>query len=158
MSILDLIHIRIKEGGEYMKKMLIMAMSVVLMGSMAFAAEKAAAAAAPAEKAIQMEGIIIDNACATANKANLPEFIKTHPKSCALMPNCVKSGYSLYMPDGTLKAFDKTSNVKIEMFLKKKASRLDVMLTVKEKNGELQLITIMNSMKKAAPAKAAAKM
>ncbi|ERR1017187_6751130 len=137
-----------------MKKMLILVLSLVLTASVAFAQEKAAAAP---EKAVQMEGTIIDNACATANKAKLPEFIKTHPKSCALMPNCVKSGYSLYLPDGTLKAFDKTSNVKIEMFLKKKASRLDVMLTVKEKNGELQLITIMNSMKKTAPAKTAAK-
>ncbi len=131
-----------------MKKIMIIALSLAFAASLAYAAE------APV-KAMELEGTIIDNQCATANKANLPEFIKTHPKSCALMPNCAASGYSLYMPDGSLKAFDKASNAKIEKFLKTKAGKLEVNVKVKETGSELNLVSIKN-MKKAMPEKKAA--
>src|ERR1035437_1154230 len=138
-----------------MKKFIFTAMALVFVASMAFAVENAAKISkAAAVKPVEMEGIIIDNLCATGNKAKLPEFIKTHTKSCALMPNCAKSGYSLYMPDGSLNPFDKASNVRIEKFLKKKASNLEVSVSVKEQlSGELKLVTIKNS-KNAEPANA----
>ena len=64
-----------------------------------------------------VKGDIIDNMCADGNKDNLTEFVKSHTKGCALMPNCVASGYSLYV-DGKLHKFDDASNKKIEEFLK----------------------------------------
>lgn len=99
--------------------------------------------AGTSDKTMMLKGTIIDNACATANKDNLSEFIKTHPKSCALMPSCVASGYSIYI-DGKLQKFDAASNKKIETFLKKKSSKLDVVVTVKKVGEELSLISIKN--------------
>lgn len=128
-----------------MKKLAIIALVMAFAASLAFGAETAA------PKSMELSGTIIDNQCATANKANLPEFIKTHPKSCALMPNCAASGYSIYLPDGSLKAFDKASNAKIEKFLKKKASVLDVTVKVKDAGTGLTLVSIKN-MKKTIPA------
>lgn len=63
-----------------------------------------------AEENNTLKGTIIDNKCATANKDNLAEFIKTHTKECALTPDCVASGYSIYT-DGNLLKFDSDSNM-----------------------------------------------
>ena len=134
-----------------MKKTALLAAALLLAAGLAYAAE----AAKPAEmsKAMTFEGTIIDNQCASQNKANLPEFIKTHPKSCALMPNCAASGYSLYMPDGKLMAFDKESNAKILAFLKKKSSKLTVVIKASEVSGELKLASIKNAPAAKKPAK-----
>ncbi len=125
-----------------MKKTIILITSLFLFAGFVLAADQAAPAASA--KAMTYAGTIIDNQCANSNKTNLGEFIKTHTKACALMPNCIASGYSLYMPDGTLKPFDKVSNAKIEKFLKKKSSKLTVDITAKESGGQLSLVSIKN--------------
>lgn len=51
-------------------------------------------------------------------------FIKHHTKDCALMPNCRRKGYSLYVPDGKWYELDKKGNelaVKILTASKKKS-------------------------------------
>ena len=91
-----------------------------------------------------INGVLIDNLCADAQKPeNLAAFVKTHTKSCTLMPRCVASGYSIYA-DGKLMKFDKESNAKIEEFLKKNESKLDVVIVVKKIEGKLNLVTIEN--------------
>jgi hypothetical protein len=125
-----------------MKKIIILTAALFLFMGFVLAADQAAPSASA--KAMTYAGTIIDNQCANSNKANLGEFIKTHTKSCALMPNCIASGYSLYLPDGTLKPFDKVSNAKIEKFLKKKSSKLAVDITAKESSGQLTLVSIKN--------------
>lgn len=130
-----------------MKKAFILTAALVLLAGFVLSADQTAPSAKA--KAMTYAGTIIDNQCANSNKSNLGEFIKTHTKACALMPNCVASGYSLYMPDGTLKPFDKASNAKIEKFLKKKSSKLTVDIKASESGGQLSLVSIKNqSMKK----------
>jgi hypothetical protein len=92
---------------------------------------------------ITLKGTIIDNKCAEANKADLANFIKTHTKQCALMPDCMASGYSLYA-DGKLQKFDKDSNAKIVKFLKFERSKLAVEVNVTVVGDELHLVLIKN--------------
>jgi len=120
-----------------MKKILALLLAVVFVGSLSFAAEKAAKL--PKKT---LSGDIIDNICAVAHQADLAEFVKTHAKECALMPDCVKSGYSLYT-DGNLLAFDDASNAKIAKFLQKKKSTLQVKVKVKV-GDKLNLLSIGN--------------
>ena len=98
----------------------------------------------PAATEITLTGDIIDNMCAgTKTTAELAEFVKTHTKECALMPDCVATGYSIFA-DGTLYKFDKESNAKIEEFLKKEDSKLQVAVTVNKVGEELSLVSIEN--------------
>lgn len=125
-----------------MKRILLACLAILLVVSYsAFAAGKGAAK--PAADLSVIKGTIIDNRCADANKDNLDSFVQTHPKSCTLMPQCVASGYSIYV-GGKLLKFDKASNAKIEKFLEKKTSKLAVEVSVKKAGEELSLVSIKN--------------
>ncbi|MFA6129986.1 MAG: hypothetical protein WC731_03260 [Candidatus Omnitrophota bacterium] len=134
-----------------MKKILFVLMALCFVSSLAFAQDMAkpvdttTAVAAPATtpETMALKGDIIDNMCAGTNKANLAEFVKTHTKECALMPNCQASGYSIFA-DGKLYAFDKDSNAKVAEFLKNADSKLQVTVTAKQVGDELSLISINN--------------
>lgn len=130
-----------------MKKTILIITALLLVAGAAFAADQAAKPQAT-PGIMTYEGTIIDNLCATGNKANLGAFIKTHTKQCALMPNCAASGYSLYMPDGSLMPFDRESGAKIQKFLKKKSNKLKVSVTANMESGTLQLISIKNMAEK----------
>ena len=87
-----------------------------------------------------LHGIIVDNACAEANKNNLADFVKTHPKTCMLKPDCRKTGYPIYAEeDGKLHKFDAASNGVVADFLKNSGNRTDVVI-IAEKNGEMLMI------------------
>ena len=64
------------------------------------------------EKSVTVNGYLIDNACAGAHasEATFKDKVKKHTVSCALMPNCVKSGYAVYTSDGKLYKFDEAGN------------------------------------------------
>jgi type 1 fimbria pilin len=126
-----------------MKNIIFTILALALVAGALLAADQTPKPEATA-KVLTYEGTIIDNLCATGNKVNLGKFIKTHTKECALMPNCAASGYSLYMPDGSLMAFDKASGVKIQKFLKKKSSKLEVSVSANSNDGTLQLVSIKN--------------
>ncbi|MDD5432695.1 MAG: hypothetical protein PHO70_06920 [Candidatus Omnitrophica bacterium] len=129
-----------------MKKIILLALGLVFVSSLAFAQGDAMTSASKpvAAETMTLSGVIIDNACAQAQKPEaLAEFVKTHPKSCALMPACVASGYSIYA-DGSLMKFDNDSNAKIAEFLKKEDSKLAVVVEVKKNEGGLSLISIKN--------------
>jgi hypothetical protein len=77
------------------------------------------------------------------SKDNLAEFVKTHTKACALMPDCAASGYSIFA-DGKLNKFDQASNKKVEEFLKKDESKLEVVVKAEKVGEELKLASIEN--------------
>ena len=117
-----------------MKKLMFVVLAVCFAASLAYAAP------------VKMTGTIIDNACASGHAKDIATFIKTHPKSCALMPACVESGYSIYS-NGKLTMFNAAgkSNKKIVEFLKMKDSKLTVDVTVDQVGDKLDLLSIKNS-------------
>jgi len=146
-------------GGEFkMKKILFVLLALCFASSLPFAQDAsqpvvattdtetttvAAAADTAVPEAMVLKGDIIDNMCAGMHKETLAEFVKTHTKECALMPDCVASGYSLFA-DGKLYAFDQDSNAKVAEFLKNADSKLQVTVTAKQVGDELSLASIEN--------------
>lgn len=131
-----------------MKKLVLIGIVFSFVASLAFAQEATPTAINPETPATQitLKGDIIDNMCAgTKTQLELSEFIKTHTKQCALMPNCVESGYSIFT-DGALYKFDKESNAKIQEFLRRDESRLQVVITAEKVGDELNLVAIENQM------------
>jgi len=121
-----------------MKGLVVVTLIVLVFGSLAIAQSGAPAGAAT----VTLRGTIIDNQCAGAQKPEeLAAFIKTHTKECALMSVCVASGYSIYS-DGKLTKFDKASNAKVEEFLKKADSKLEVVVVAKKAGDMLDLVSI----------------
>ena len=92
---------------------------------------------------LSFKGDIVDNMCAAENKDNLVEFVKTHTKECALMSDCVASGYSIFA-DGKLYKFDPASNKKIEEFLRRPDSKLQVFVKAEKVGTELKLVSIQS--------------
>jgi hypothetical protein len=121
-----------------MKKIIMLLMMFCCVVSLAFAQQ-------PATN-VQIKGVIIDNLCAGSQKPEkLPEFVKTHTKECALKPQCVASGYSIFS-DGKLMKFDKISNLDIEAFLRMPESKLQVIAEC-AKNGDLFRLVYIESQK-----------
>ena len=81
---------------------------------------------------VKLTGYLIDNACAGAHvkDANFKDRIKKHSTSCALMPNCAKSGYAIYTADGKLYKFDETGNKSVEDLLKDTETKAGVAVAV----------------------------
>ena len=115
-----------------MKKLMFVVLALCMLAPLAYAAP------------MMIKGTIIDNACADANKADLGNFVKTHPKSCAVMAACSAGGYSIYS-DGKLIKFTDASTIKIAEFLKKDASKLTVDITANKVGDTLDLVSIKNS-------------
>jgi len=138
-----------------MKKVFFVLMAICFVSTLAFAEDVTKAVptttaavvvtsapvapAAPVELALK--GDILDNMCAGVNKDVLLEFVKTHTKKCAIA--CMDSGYSLFA-NGSLYKFNKASNAKVEGFLKKADSKLQVSVTAKQVGDELELVSIEN--------------
>ena len=97
----------------------------------------------PTVETVTLAGTIVDNACAGGHMQDLANFVKTHTKDCALMSGCVESGYGIYA-DGKFAKFDKASNAKVEEFLRKADSNLEVVVEAKKAGEEFQLISIRN--------------
>lgn len=134
-----------------MKKMIGLTVLLGMFVSGAYAEDsmKKAASAAPAQKAAQemtYTGDIIDNRCAKLNKKGLSAFVPAHTKECALMPACIKSGYSIYTKEGELIGFTEKSNKLIEEFLRKPDSKLQVTIKAKKARKNLSLISIQNKL------------
>jgi len=142
-----------------MKKILFVLMALCFVSSLAFAQGEAQPVAATTTTTattttvatttvattdtMTLNGDVIDNMCAGANKDTLADFVKTHTKECTLKPACMASGYSLYA-DGKLYAFDKDSSAKVGEFLKTADSKLQVIVTAKQVGDELSLVSIEN--------------
>jgi len=117
-----------------MKKASFLLLALVFMASLV--------SLAFAQETVSVKGTIIDLKCAgTQNAQQLGEFVKTHAKECAL--GCASSGYAVFA-DGALTKFDKDSNAKVEEFLKKADSKLDVVVEAKKVGEELSVVSIKN--------------
>lgn len=124
-----------------MKKIFVLSMLLCFAATLVYA-QQTTPAATSEEMALQ--GTVIDNMCASGQKPEaLAEFVKTHTKECALMPQCVASGYSIFA-NGQLMKFDAASNAKIEEFLKKQDSTTQVKAVAKKAGDALSLISIEN--------------
>ena len=129
-----------------MKKLLLLTVAMFVAAMFGMSGSAVAAEKKMAMKGMEMTGTIIDTKCATANEAKLDEFVKTHPKECAMAPDCKKSGYNLYS-DGKLYKFDKKSSGKVYKFLEKADSKLNVKVEVMHEKGDmLKLVKIENAM------------
>jgi len=84
------------------------------------------------KNSVKLTGNLIDNACAGPHvkDASFKERVKRHSTSCALMPNCVSSGYALYTADGKLYKFDESGNKTVEELLKDTETKTGVSLSV----------------------------
>ncbi len=126
-----------------MRYLSLIGLILCLVTSVGFAADMTLTATVRIDS-MMLKGDIIDNLCAgSKNPAELGNFVKTHTKGCALMPACVKSGYSIFAEDKLYK-FDAASNAEIAEFLRKPESKLQVVVMVKKNDGELSLVSIEN--------------
>ncbi len=95
-------------------------------------------------KTIKLTGYVIDNACASGSHgdvAKTTDKAKGHPVSCALMPNCEKSGYSV-VADGKMYKLDATGNQTAVELLKSTKSKKGLMVMVEGKiDGETLLVS-----------------
>lgn len=71
---------------------------------------------AQGNKAVKLNGYLIDNMCAGA-LAKDAERVKKHKTSCALMPSCEGSGFAVYS-DGKLYKLDEAGNKSASELLK----------------------------------------
>ena len=120
------------KGGFNMKKAITAVLLAGFVGLFSLAAD-----------VLSFKGDIVDNMCVAENKDNLAEFLKTHTKECALMSDCIASGYSIFA-DGKLYKFDQASNKKIEEFLRQPDSKLQVVVKAEKLDTELKLVSIQN--------------
>ena len=91
---------------------------VAALGAVAYAAE--------------VEGFLVDRACsAKIAPTNDQKAAAAHTRQCALMPDCVKSGYGVLTADGKFITFDAAGNTKAEAALKasKKPDNLKVQVS-----------------------------
>jgi len=84
------------------------------------------------KETVKLSGYLIDNACASAHMsdATFKDRVKKHSTSCALMPNCNKSGYAVYTSDGKLYKFDPAGNKTATDLLKDTDTKNGVMVSV----------------------------
>lgn len=61
--------------------------------------------------AVKINGYLIDNACviAAAKDKDVAARVKRHPTSCALTPNCLESGFSVFS-EGKFYKLDEAGN------------------------------------------------
>lgn len=87
-------------------------------------------------------GTLIDNMCFGQGMAH--DKLTAHTKDCALMPDCIESGYAVVTADGTPYKLDQKGNTDIVAALKdsKKASNLTVSVTGTVKDGAIAVSSI----------------
>jgi hypothetical protein len=125
-----------------MKSFIVAAVAVLAVAVLASSVYAATAGG----ETLTLRGTLIDNACAgSQTPEQLAAFIKTHTKECALMPGCAASGYGIFA-DGLFRRFDAASNAKVEAFLRKEGSKLEVVVVAREAGGRLELVSIENQM------------
>ncbi|MDD5067016.1 MAG: hypothetical protein PHF84_08210 [bacterium] len=128
-----------------MKKLTLVTISFFLVPGLLFAEGATTRASKKVKQAevLVLKGDIIDNMCADRNTADLAGFITKHTKECALKPSCAASGYSIFSK-GRLYQFDKPGSRKVETFLRKERSKLQVTVKAKKNGDLLELYSIGN--------------
>lgn len=95
-------------------------LAALLVAASAFGAGKAT-----------VEGFLVDKMCASQHASEGEKFGAMHKRECALMPDCVKSGYGVVTPDGKYLKFDQAGDKKALAAIKasKKQDDLRVIVT-----------------------------
>jgi hypothetical protein len=127
-----------------MKKYLLLLAAFSSVLTIGAAISAGAAESETSHKTVSMVGYIIDRACAIPNKDNLDSYVLTHPKECALAPNCKASGYMFYS-DGKLYSLDEETNKEVIEFLDKPESKLHVKAQAIHGEGDNLKITSLSN-------------
>ncbi|MBI1897404.1 MAG: hypothetical protein HYS04_12895 [Acidobacteria bacterium] len=79
----------------------------------------------------QIEGVLMDQMCSAKAIKGGQKAAAMHSRDCALMPDCVGSGYGVFTKDNRFLTFDAAGNQKAESALKasKKKDNLRVQVT-----------------------------
>lgn len=104
-----------------------------------------AVAFAWAAPAAELEGVLMDKMCSMkALQEGGQKVAAMHKRDCALMPDCVKSGYGLVTADNKFIAFDAAGNQRVEKAVRasKKTDNLRVKVTGEESGDTIQLKTL----------------
>ena len=101
-----------------------------------------AAAFAWAAPAADLEGVLMDKMCSMkALQEGGQKAAAMHKRDCALMPDCVKSGYGIVTADNKFLAFDAEGNQKTQRALKasKKTDNIRVKVTGEQSGDTIQV-------------------
>ena len=69
-------------------------------------------------QAAELKGYLMDRMCSAKAVKEGVKAAQAHTKDCALMPDCVKAGYGVFLREGKFIAFDAEGNKKAEEALK----------------------------------------
>lgn len=75
-------------------------------------------AMATSAAAAEVEGFLMDRMCSRKAMDGGQKTAAMHTRDCALMPDCISSGYGVYTTDGKYLAFDDAGNSKAAAALK----------------------------------------
>ena len=108
-------------------------MSKRVLLSLVVACVLAAAALVSAHEKVKLTGYLVDVMCAAGhakdNAEDAQKFAAEHTKECALMADCVKSGYGIFA-DGKWYPFDDKGNKLAKSLFDKTASQDHIKVTV----------------------------
>jgi hypothetical protein len=81
---------------------------------------------------VKVSGYLIDNMCASHHlaDADFKDRVKKHTVSCALMPNCAKSGFAVYTSEGKFYKFDEAGNKTAADLLKDTATKSGMLVAI----------------------------
>lgn len=85
--------------------------------------------AVAAEKST-VEGFLVDKMCASQHASEGEKFGSMHKRDCALMADCVKSGYGVVTADGKYLKFDQAGDSKALAALKASKKKDDLRVKV----------------------------
>ena len=96
-------------------------------------------------RAAEWEGVLMDKMCSMkALQEGGQKAAAMHKRDCALMPDCVKSGYGVVTADNRFIALDAEGNKKAEKALRasKKTDDIRVKVTGEESGDAIQVKTL----------------
>ena len=77
-----------------------------------------------------ISGYLMDKACSADAIKKGEKVAKEHGVDCALMDDCLKSGFGVYTADGKYIAFDAAGNKKAEAALRASKKKTDLQVAV----------------------------
>jgi hypothetical protein len=96
-----------------------------------------------AHEKVKLTGYVVDVVCAADHTKDTPEdatkFASEHTKECALMEECVKSGYGIFA-DGKWYPFDAKGNTLAKALFEKTAKKDHIKATVEGMKHEGKII------------------
>src|SRR5262249_7401754 len=109
----------------------------------AFAALVIAASAVLAHEKVKLSGYVVDVMCFSEHAKDATDVAKKaaaeHDRSCALMEECVKSGYGIYA-DGKWYPFDAKGNELAKAMLEKTKKKDNIKVTVEGVNHDGKIL------------------